>query len=105
MHFACATGDAETVRMLLRLGADADGVDNMANGPAHCAALEGRRDIVQLLGEYDCDLDAVNDDGLTPAQLLAQFAAKDSGGVVSSGPVDWAPMDTAEPAPKPGSAE
>ena len=74
LHFACATGDAETVRMLLRLGADADGTDNMQNGPAHCAALEGRRDIVQLLGEYDCDLDAVNDDGLTPAQLLAQFA-------------------------------
>ena len=35
------------------------------------------------------------------AQLLAQHAAKDSGGVVSSGPVEWAPMDTAEPAPKP----
>ena len=69
--------------MLLRLGADADGVDNMANGPAHCAALKGDRDIVQLLGEYDCDLGAVNDDGLTPAQLLAQHAAKDSGGVVS----------------------
>jgi len=105
LHFACATGDVETVRMLLRLGADADDVDGMGNGPAHCAALEGRRDIVQLLGEYDCDLDAVNDDGLTPAQLLAQFAAKDSGGVVQSAAVEWAPMDTAEPAPKPGSAE
>ena len=55
--------------------------------------------------EMHNDLDAVNDDGLTPAQLLAQFAAKDSGGVVNTGAVEWAPMDTAEPAKKPGSAE
>ena len=99
LHFACAAGDHDTVRMLLRLGADADGVDNMQNGPAHCAALEGRRDIVNLLGEYDCDLDAANDDGFTPADLLAQHAAKDSGGAATQA-VEWA-IEAAEPAPKP----
>ena len=42
-------GDSETVRgATIRLGHPADGTDNMQNGPAHCAALEGRRDIVQL---------------------------------------------------------
>ena len=61
--------------MLLRLGADADGVDEYGNGPRTVPHSRKRRDIVQLLGEYDCDLDAVNDDGLTPA--LGAVAARD----------------------------
>lgn len=72
LHFAAGAGEIACIKTLLRLGADVNHSDNQLNAAVHHAALNGHRDVVDILEELDADMDAENDDGLNARQLLAK---------------------------------
>lgn len=63
LHEAVSSGHAETVRVLLRHGAEqaCDGSHGLA--PLHLACLDGRLDLVQMLIENDADASLMAADG------------------------------------------
>ena len=89
---AARSGDTETIRLLLKKGADINAKDNGGNTALMLAALEGRTDVVKLLLDKGADVNAKNNGdftalgsarvlGYTPiVQLLQQVAAIASSG-------------------------
>jgi len=61
---------------LLAAGAKVNAKDFVNNTPLHFAALEGRKDVVELLLQQGADKGAVNDEGKKPADLTEDPAIK-----------------------------
>jgi hypothetical protein len=55
LHWACEVEDVETVRLLLRNGADVNRMDEKGRTPLHDALFKANWVIVELLGRADAD--------------------------------------------------
>jgi uncharacterized protein len=69
LHAAVARRDPETVRMLLKHGADPNARQEKGFVPLHDAAANGEEAIVHLLVEHGAQVHARADDGKTPYDL------------------------------------
>lgn len=67
---AAATGNAETLKVLIAGGADVNARDNEGNTPLHAAIFFGRAEVVEILLDADADLSPRNQQGNTPAEGL-----------------------------------
>lgn len=72
LHTAAAFGQLDTIRLLLKNGADPDW---KGRTPMHFAAANGKADAMALLEQHGARKDAEDVDGKTPAQLLEEKSA------------------------------
>jgi len=77
VHSAVTGRNLETVRILLRAGADPAARQAGGWTPLHAAAQNGDTRIARVLVEHGADIRAVNDEGLTPIDV-AKAAGHDS---------------------------
>ena len=68
---ATATNDLATLTRYLNEGGDIQAKDQNGSTPLHVACFFGRAEAANLLLKADASLDATNNDGLRPEQLLA----------------------------------
>ncbi|KAF5539995.1 ankyrin [Fusarium mexicanum] len=68
---ACSSGSAESVKMLIRHGADLGITDDQGLTCLHHAAFYGFKDIVQILVESNVDVSSQDKIGVTPIHLAA----------------------------------
>jgi hypothetical protein len=61
-------GAIETIRLLMKAGADINAADGQGRTAAHGAALWGLTDVIRFLGENGVDLTRKDGRGLTPLQ-------------------------------------
>jgi hypothetical protein len=72
LHAAVARRDVETVRMLLKHGADPNARQEKGFMPLHEAAANGEEAIARLLIEHGAQVHARTDDGKTPHDLATE---------------------------------
>lgn len=77
-HDAARDGHADTLRVLLRYGANVNLQDDSGNLPLHLAAREGHQAAVELLAPGTAHPFLTNHAGLTPQQLAAQHHRDDT---------------------------
>ena len=73
LMLACYHGHADTARMLLARGADADRRNDRGQTPLGGVAFKGCEEIVALLLGHGADIDADNGNGMTPLMFAAMF--------------------------------
>lgn len=78
MHDAAREGFADSVRVLLEHGADANVVDIEGNLPLHLAAREGHLEVVRLLIERTANPETPNSLGYTACQLASDYNRVDT---------------------------
>ena len=69
LHMAALFRHPEAVKLLIRLGADANAQTGAGYTAAHFAALQGHTDIIQCLHDHGAHLKLKTKEGYTPAQL------------------------------------
>jgi len=72
LMLASVVGDAESVEMLLKNGANPNYRDKDGWTPLHYAAYRGRVDVAELLIKHGAEINAKDNDGATPLHLAAQ---------------------------------
>ena len=70
---ACYNGQAETARLLLERGPDADRRNDHGQTPLGGGAFKGYQEIVDLLLQHGADIDADNGVGMPPIMFAAMF--------------------------------
>lgn len=73
LHMACAAGNLEMVKGLLKKNADVNAVGEFGFLPLHLAAERGFVDIVKVLIKYKSEVSPRNERKNTPLHLAAQF--------------------------------
>jgi hypothetical protein len=66
LHIAAGRGEAELVRMLVKLGGSVEAVDDAGQTPLHAAAQAGQDEIVKLLLRRQASVTATDAQGQTP---------------------------------------
>jgi len=66
LHFACAKGRIDTVKLLVQHQANLDVKNAIERTPLHVASRNGNQDIVKLLAEHKANVNAVDQNGVTP---------------------------------------
>ena len=66
LHWAAGAGKANTMEVLISLGADVDALSNSDATPLHQAVLRNRPAAVKLLIRSNADLNSQNKSGHTP---------------------------------------
>ncbi len=69
---ALARGHFQTADLLRHNGADPDGRGRFEDTALHSAAFHGNFEVVQKLIEYDADINAVDEYGMTPLHLASE---------------------------------
>ena len=72
--WAASDGDKKMAELLLERGADVNlkrNTDKNGNSPLHIAAQRGFDEIVELLVNFDGDVNRINDNGFSPLHLAA----------------------------------
>ncbi|MGA2109022.1 MAG: ankyrin repeat domain-containing protein, partial [Syntrophorhabdales bacterium] len=78
IHDAAEQGDVRKVEALLKGNPDLVlSKDDSGDTPLHWAALNGHKEVAELLLARKADVDAKNNDGNTPLQWAAQGGHKD----------------------------
>ncbi|ESO84121.1 hypothetical protein LOTGIDRAFT_108260, partial [Lottia gigantea] len=72
---AARAGEMEIIRIILDKECDTN-YDENRNAALHVAATLGYVEIADMLIEEDVDVDALNEDGLTPLMLAIQHGKK-----------------------------
>ncbi|KAG8433363.1 hypothetical protein GDO86_017589, partial [Hymenochirus boettgeri] len=76
---AVQCGHKEVAKLLLENGAHVNGSQSCSDwNPLHQASLMGRTDILQLLLEHGADKECVDDFGITPTFIAAQYGKSKS---------------------------
>ena len=78
LHFACAKGYKDIVKMLLDKGANASIISNQSITPLHFAAKSGHKEVLQLILDAGADINATDKQGKTP--LIYAIEAKKADG-------------------------
>ncbi|XP_026202251.1 cyclin-dependent kinase 4 inhibitor C isoform X2 [Anabas testudineus] len=77
-HDAAREGFVDTVRALMRHGADVNVADQLGNLPLHLAAKEGHLEVVKLVIEQTANPQTANKQGFTAGQLASAHKKKDT---------------------------
>ena len=80
LHFACAKGYKDIVKMLLDKGANASIISNQSITPLHFAAKSGHKEVLQLILDAGADINATDKQGKTP--LIYAIEAKKADGAL-----------------------
>lgn len=73
LHMAATFGETEVARMLIANGAEVNARNDRGDTPLHAAVTHMEYDISRLLiCRPEIELDAINDDGLTPLDIVRQ---------------------------------
>lgn len=73
LHWACYQGDAISVDLLLRAGADPRRADNAGLTPLHWAAVKGNAGCIKRIVQAGADLSAKEASGKTPRDMAAEL--------------------------------
>ncbi|BGP35336.1 palmitoyltransferase akr1 [Rhodotorula toruloides] len=73
LAWACYQGDAISVEVLLKAGADKDRKDRMGLTPLHWAVTKGNSTCIRRLVESGADLDQRDNEGKTPRDLASRL--------------------------------
>ncbi|KAI5475300.1 Palmitoyltransferase AKR1 [Pseudohyphozyma bogoriensis] len=73
LHWACYQGDAISVDLLLRAGADAKRADNAGLTPLHWAAVKGNAACIKRVLEAGGDISAREKQGKTPKDMATEL--------------------------------
>lgn len=79
LHEAVRRNDAARVSRLLADGAAADDADWLGRTPLHCAATSGADALARLLLDAGADVDARDEDGVSPAHLCVALRSASEG--------------------------
>src|SRR5262245_42385214 len=71
LAIAVGSGQVETTKLLLELGANPLQIQAQGFAPIHLAASGGRTELIGLLVDHQADLQAASSDGRTALQLAA----------------------------------
>lgn len=77
-HDVAREGYADTLKVLLKYGADVNLKDDSGNLPLHLAARAGHQDVVELLAPRTAHPFLPNNAGVTPMQLASEHHRDDT---------------------------